>query len=78
MENVKHILKQKGQYSEPHGPVFTFTQKSKRFYAMVTGTVSVLIEQSLVVNAETNSQAFSHLCLHSRQKEVSDRFTDQG
>lgn len=27
MENVKHILKQKGQYSEPHGPVSTFTQK---------------------------------------------------
>lgn len=55
-----------------------FIQKTKRFYAMVTGTISILIEQSLVVNAETSSQAFSRLCHHSRQKEASDHFTDQG
>ena len=26
MENVKHILKQEGQYREPHGPVSMFIQ----------------------------------------------------
>lgn len=43
--------------------------KQKRFYAMVTGTISVLIEQSLVANAETNSQAFSHLYHSSLEAE---------
>ena len=31
MENVKHILKQEGQYREPHGPVSMFIHKTKTF-----------------------------------------------
>lgn len=78
MENVKHILKQKGQYSEPHGPVSTFTQKNKTLLCYGYRYNFCTHRTIFGCNAETNSQAFSHLCLHSRQKEVSDRFTDQG
>lgn len=66
MENVKHILKKAERTVQwtPRTCLHVYT-KTKRCYAMVTGTISVLIEQSLVVMQKPTLKPF-HICAFTR------------